>query len=38
MCDCDDDCLVMAVGLLGRELESSAEAMLAFAYAGALRG
>ena len=33
MCDCEDDCLVIAAGLLGRELDSSAEAMLTLAYA-----
>jgi hypothetical protein len=37
MCDCEDDCLVMAAGRLGRELESSAEAMLTFARVAALR-
>ena len=37
MCDCEDDCLVMAAGRLGRELASSAEAMLTSARAAGRR-
>jgi hypothetical protein len=37
ICDCDDDCLLMAVGRFGREWVSSADAMLTFAYAAAHR-